>query len=414
MSSLKIVLRACWLVSRQLMLPIRGWFAARIQAWSVSSIILGPPKGIYETSQEGEMRQREAPSSPSIYHYTQVLPAQEIYRTAPKTIDQDIHWKFSQQYQQSLPETFLVEIEEGRFCIDSRGKFYTAVITANDHVVGDLSTGFTSSHHLIFSELKLPKIRNIRDSIVILSDTSDRNYFHWLFDALPKLYLLKAAGILLDEISYIGVVSGHSSFRKETLDILGINSNKIIELRQYPHIKAQKLIVPSFPGKSGNPPAWSCAFLRDQFLPYAIAPATPRSRRVYISRNDAKYRHVTNEAEIIEILKDLSFQIIELQFFSVAEQIALFLNAEVIIAPHGAGLANLVFCQPGTQVIELLAPGYVNVCYWALSQQVSIDYYYLIGEGNPPVNPLDIYESRKDITIDLDKFKRTLMIANLQ
>jgi capsular polysaccharide biosynthesis protein len=30
-----------------------------------------------------------------------------------------------------------------------------------------------------------------------------------------------------------------------------------------------------------------------------------------------------------------------------------FAAAAVVIAPHGAGLANLVFCAPGTTVIEL-------------------------------------------------------------
>jgi hypothetical protein len=33
-------------------------------------------------------------------------------------------------------------------------------------------------------------------------------------------------------------------------------------------------------------------------------------------------------------------------------QMQLFQNADFIVAPHGAGLANLLFCAPGTKIIE--------------------------------------------------------------
>lgn len=414
MASLKAILRACWLSSRSWTLSIRGWFAAKTQALPVSSLVLGPPKGLYETSQAVETWYRQTLSHPFTYSYKKIFSLEEIRRTPPQTIDQNIHWKFRSQYQQKSPETFLVEIEEGRFCVDRKGKFYSAVITADDKVIGDLSSGFTSPSHPIFSELKLPKFQEINDSIVILSDTSDSNYFHWLLDALPRLHLLEVVGISLADIPYIGIVSRNNSFRQETLAMLRINPNKIIELKKYPHIKAKKLIVPSFPGQTGNPPAWSCRFLRSQLLPYAAPKcSTQNLRRIYISRNDARYRRVTNEPEIVEILQGLGFELVKLQFLSVTEQISLFLNAEVVISPHGAGLANVVFCRPGTKVIELFAPSYVNVCYWALSQQVDVDYYYLIGEGNLPATLLDIYESRKNISINLEKLKKILATAEL-
>ena len=38
---------------------------------------------------------------------------------------------------------------------------------------------------------------------------------------------------------------------------------------------------------------------------------------------------------------------------SVREQIRMFRSAKVVISPHGAGLSNILFCQPGTTVIEL-------------------------------------------------------------
>ncbi|HBW56875.1 MAG TPA: hypothetical protein DEF27_03370, partial [Oscillatoriales bacterium UBA8482] len=57
---------------------------------------------------------------------------------------------------------------------------------------------------------------------------------------------------------------------------------------------------------------------------------------------------------------------VELETLSVAEQARLFAHAKVIIAPHGAGLTNLMFCSPETIVIELVSPHYIRHYYWVI------------------------------------------------
>jgi capsular polysaccharide biosynthesis protein len=85
------------------------------------------------------------------------------------------------------------------------------------------------------------------------------------------------------------------------------------------------------------------------------------------------------------------------------EQVRLFQSAKYIVAPHGAGLANLVFCQPGASVVEILPSEQTNLCYWLLSQQVSLKYYYVLGSlTGPPA---------WDIEVDPDKLQSTLNLA---
>lgn len=43
----------------------------------------------------------------------------------------------------------------------------------------------------------------------------------------------------------------------------------------------------------------------------------------------------------------------ELESMTFAEQVRLFRGARAIVAVHGAGLANMVFCRPGTTLIEV-------------------------------------------------------------
>ena len=49
---------------------------------------------------------------------------------------------------------------------------------------------------------------------------------------------------------------------------------------------------------------------------------------------------------------------------TLAEQILAFAGARVIMSPHGAGLANLVFCRADTRVVELFNHAYFNPCFW--------------------------------------------------
>jgi capsular polysaccharide biosynthesis protein len=90
---------------------------------------------------------------------------------------------------------------------------------------------------------------------------------------------------------------------------------------------------------------------------------------------------LVNEDEIINVLDEFGFKWVTLESMSVIQQVALFTQAEVVIAPHGSGLTNILFCQPGTKVIELFAPNYVYPCYWYLSNLVGLDYYYVLGEA---------------------------------
>jgi capsular polysaccharide biosynthesis protein len=67
---------------------------------------------------------------------------------------------------------------------------------------------------------------------------------------------------------------------------------------------------------------------------------------------------------------------------SVADQVKAFAEAEIVVATHGAALANLAFTSPGARVIEIFAPDLVAPCFWALAQRVpGLRYRYLVAEG---------------------------------
>ena len=81
-----------------------------------------------------------------------------------------------------------------------------------------------------------------------------------------------------------------------------------------------------------------------------------KKRRLYISRDDASNRRITNERDIMARLETFGFERLVLSEMPVEDLVSAFANAEIILSPHGSGLTNILFAAPGTQVIEIDHP----------------------------------------------------------
>lgn len=58
----------------------------------------------------------------------------------------------------------------------------------------------------------------------------------------------------------------------------------------------------------------------------------------------------------MERLGSLGFQRYFLEDMSMLEQVQLFYHADTVVGPHGSGLVNLLYCKPGTRVVEIGTP----------------------------------------------------------
>ena len=345
--------------------------------------------------------------------YLDLDPASTFSLARPKTIHDRIHPQFSWQNHLS-PSTFIAFITNGRAWADA---YTTAVITADNKIVEDICQG---SYPLIFCSQKLPSPIEIQGKVAFLSVRGGSTYFHWLSDLLGRIALLRSSGIDLSKIDFFVVSSCHLAYQRETLKILGIPESKIVESSRSPHIRAEQLIVPSLPGMVGIMTEKTGQFLRQEILPQKIWQQASAPERIYIRRKSASYRRVVNEDEIISVLSKFGFVAIALETLSFREQVALLSAAKVVVSPHGAGLTNLVFCNPGAKVIEIFARVAVSANYWLLSNMLELDYYYLLGE------PLENYYAAtqkerttyshplyEDIFVSVDSLLATLELAGI-
>lgn len=78
---------------------------------------------------------------------------------------------------------------------------------------------------------------------------------------------------------------------------------------------------------------------------------------LYLSRSDASYRRVRNEAAMVRLIARHGFVRKVAGDLPLANQVAMFRDARRILTPHGAALKLLFCCSPGTELIELM-PGH--------------------------------------------------------
>ena len=118
--------------------------------------------------------------------------------------------------------------------------------------------------------------------------------------------------------------------------------------------------------------------------------------KIYIRRDNANYRKILNEADLIEKLRKQDFEIINPQHFEILDQMKIFSNAEVIISPYGSNLSNIIFCKKGTKVIEI-SPSFNNSYenkissrYRHLSENIELEYTKIISDTVDVKNHSDL------------------------
>jgi capsular polysaccharide biosynthesis protein len=292
---------------------------------------------------------------------------------------------------------FVVTIPDGRAWVAPQKNSWVicdamAVITPDNYLLGDLSRNYPwflpgcpdqeRAEHSIFEQENIAPVEKITGRVALLSSLAGHVYYHWMFDILPRLELLRRSGIKFKEIDWFVVNSLSKPYQQETLNLMGIAQDKIIESDRHSHIQASELIVPSFPGYLDWVPEGTIKFLRETFLPQINSNQNNQNHsKIYVSRARAKNRRLVNEIEVSQLLTKLGFVTVFLEEMSFLEQVKTFANAKMIVSPHGSGLTNLVFCSPHTQVVELFSPNYIRTDYWMISQQLDLQHYYIVGQN---------------------------------
>jgi len=199
-------------------------------------------------------------------------------------------------------------------------------------------------------------------------------YFHWLTDALTRLI---ASEEYLDNHLILLPNTYNKNPYKGSLEMLNFKV-KYFDISKRLHVK--ELLLPSHTAPTGNYNKEIINKLRDRFLEkHKITPW----KKIYISRQKAKIRKVTNEDEVVKLVNSFGFEIHYFEDYNFSEQVNLMQCTTHLIGLHGAGLTNMLFMQKNSKVLELRnKEDSHNNCFFSLASDLGHNYYYLLNDGN--------------------------------
>ena len=248
----------------------------------------------------------------------------------------------------------------------------------------------------------------INDDAIVFTDLFSGNYYHWFTETLPRLFKAK------DSLNKSALVILPNNCKKDfilgSIRLLGFqyafidHPFKKLELPRVlflPHVIA-----------SGRVDADIIKSLREDLLD-----AIPEKKnvqgadKIYISRQKAGVRKLLNEEEVIPVLEKYGFTSVNMEDYSWQEQVQLMKNVRYLVAPHGAGLTNMIFIQNKASILELLPVRLnhtVNYCYFNLASALGHGYFYQLRDSQDQSGVKDGGDA--NYTINLQELETNLQL----
>lgn len=194
------------------------------------------------------------------------------------------------------------------------------------------------------------------------------NYYHFLIEILPRLCAVDALNLdpaiplLVDQIHFeipqhLALLTALNRDRRPLLAMQPALRYRVGELY---YCSFPNLVVPNYHrmaemrASDTRLDAAALLYVRDQLRDQLATKGDsqePWPKRVYLSRKRASHRRKFNEDEVLSALSALGVVAVHPEELSIAQQIALFAGAELIVGGSGAAFSNLLFCRPGCKAL---------------------------------------------------------------
>ena len=283
------------------------------------------------------------------------------------------------------------------------------IVTVGDYLIAEslymaqpAFVGFEKSGNDSFSlEVREADVEVDDAAHLLCGFVGNRNYAHWWVDIVPAFLIppfhdaFAGAQLLLPKL--------RQPWQTETLRLLDEASGRSIFVGEQSRILCKKLrFVPQITQSDLTPHPSRSVILEE--IKRRAGYRGEQVRRVYVTRRDARARHLLNEEDVVALVERHGFDAVTLTGMPLTEQIKLFASASHVIGSHGAGLGNVIFCRPKTALCEFQMKSNVQWSIRRLAAVTNMRYGCLMGAEIDSTLALPL----RDWSIDLDELESVL------
>ncbi|MBV6484725.1 MAG: hypothetical protein KFKLKKLM_01236 [Flavobacteriales bacterium] len=233
----------------------------------------------------------------------------------------------------------------------------------------------------------------LKNPIIIFNHWSS-GFHHWVTESLVRL-------LSVQSISYDLILpENYPSFAFESLETFKFNS--IYKLPSKTGAILSSVTIPPNPPSGIYEKQNLIKLKMHLFSAYYVTPNPIKN--IYITRKNASKRKIENEDEIIPMLKQYNFEIIDSSLLTFQQQVELFSQCKILISIHGAGLTNVLFMDKQTQLIEFYKKNtFINPCYENMCEALEINFQRILclgGKNNKThVNLTDLVVNKNELEL---------------
>ena len=336
-----------------------------------------------------------------------LLPASRVRRRLPHNFDPADLPLFEHELEHELPATRLLELNDVGVTPDGmlfKGRRILPESFSSPVIMRHFLGRRRSVLKFFVTNRLVRRRRRLAGARLWVTDDWSYGYFHWLADALPRLYAARDTAARTTLLLPAGF--DRKEFVTASLKLFPLGG--VEYLREGEVAFCERLIVPTHTAPSGHYREDVARGLRDLFAAgFGAGGGAPAAERVYISRGRAPKRRVANEPELLDALAEFGFRVVHFEEQPFAEQVRIAQGARLLVSNHGAGLTNMLFMPAGGSVLELRRAGErERNWFFNLANAMHLTYFY---QNCPPADAADDAHSG-DVHVDPHLFRENLKL----